>query len=217
MVEIWHGRKLLVEGYEDMRVIPELIEANGIPWGESKDEAVVEIKSLGGIENLLDSSEIYTQLQISRLSALGLIVDADEEPIARWEQVRNACLPTITDFPEDLPETGLIHQTSFGVKFGVWMMPDNQMAGMLETFLAYLIPDEDDDLWDYAREAVLEAKNLGAKFKPNHTDKANIHTWLSWQNPPGRQLHNAIMEKILAPQHPQAQVFIDWFKNLYDL
>jgi len=25
-----------------------------------------------------------------------------------------------------------------GIKFGVWMMPDNQSRGMLETFLAYL-------------------------------------------------------------------------------
>lgn len=29
-------KKLLVEGAEDKRVIPYLIEANGIPWGENK-------------------------------------------------------------------------------------------------------------------------------------------------------------------------------------
>nr|WP_293154524.1 DUF3226 domain-containing protein [Okeania sp. SIO2C9] len=54
-------------------------------------------------------------------------------------------------------------------------------------------------------------------FIENHTDQANIHTWLAWQNPPGRQLHNAVIERILNPKHPQAQIFINWFKTLYDL
>ncbi|MGK7904814.1 MAG: hypothetical protein AB4352_26095 [Hormoscilla sp.] len=31
-----HKKKLLVEGDSDKRVIPVLIEANGIPWGEKK-------------------------------------------------------------------------------------------------------------------------------------------------------------------------------------
>ncbi|WP_367267695.1 DUF3226 domain-containing protein [Okeania sp. SIO2C9] len=62
-----------------------------------------------------------------------------------------------------------------------------------------------------------EAKNKGVPFIENHTDQANIHTWLAWQNPPGRQLHNAVIERILNPKHPQAQIFINWFKTLYDL
>jgi len=44
--------------------------------------------------------------------------------------------------PNTLPETGLIHLTDTQIKFGIWMMPDNKMRGMLETFLAYMIPDE---------------------------------------------------------------------------
>lgn len=213
----WHGKRLLVEGEEDKRVIPYLIEANDIPWGETKKEAIVEIESYDGIENMLDRREITAQLKTSGLTALGLIVDADENPTARWQQVRNVCLPRISNLPENLPEEGLIHQTNFGVKFGVWMMPDNQTSGMLETFLAYMIPAGGDRLWDYAADVIIEAKNLGATFKENHTDKAKIHSWLSWQNPPGRQLHNAIMERILDPKHPKAEIFINWFKTLYDL
>ncbi len=68
------------------------------------------------------------------------------------------------------------------------------MGGMLETFLTYMIPDENEPIWNYAKTVVMEAKNLSAPFIENHTDKANIHTWLAWQNPPGRQLHNAVME-----------------------
>jgi len=121
------------------------------------------------------------------------------------------------DFPEELPVTGLIHTTQEGIKFGVWIMPDNQTRGMLENFLAYMIRDESELIWQYAKEVAGEAKSRGASFIDLHLSKAYIYTWLAWQDPPGRQLHNAIMEKILNPQHPKAQAFVNWFKSLYDL
>jgi len=66
-----HKKKLLVEGDSDKRVIPELIEANGIPWGKNKSEAVVYIESYGGVTKILDPDVISTELKASRLSALG--------------------------------------------------------------------------------------------------------------------------------------------------
>jgi hypothetical protein len=96
-------------------------------------------------------------------------------------------------------------------------MPDNKMRGMLETFLTYLIPIENEELWQFAQEVAQEVKNKGAVFTEPHLDKANIYTWLAWQDPPGRQLHQAIMERILNPKHPNAQSFVTWFRNLYSL
>jgi hypothetical protein len=213
-----YPKKLLVEGDEDKRVIPELIEANGIPWGETKETAIVYIKPYGSVENVLDPDVIYAELIAdSEVRELGIMVDADDNPLGRWDRIRQVCLPTIPDFPENLPETGLIHHLENGKKIGVWMMPDNRMQGMLETFLAYLIPSENQPLWTYTQTVIQEAKNLGATYKNNHTDKAKIHTWLAWQNPPGRQLHNAVMERILNPNHPKSQIFINWFKTLYNL
>ncbi|MDJ0733891.1 MAG: hypothetical protein QNJ47_07360 [Nostocaceae cyanobacterium] len=156
-------------------------------------------------------------MKASGLTHLGLIVDADDNLSGRWESIKNACSKIIPDFPQELPKTGLIHPTNTGIKFGVWIMPDNEMRGMLETFLAYMIPDESDTLWQYAQEVVKSAKKKGANFKDVHLDKANIYTWLAWQNSPGRQLHQAIKEQILNPQHPKAQTFFNWFKDLYDL
>ncbi|WP_243147108.1 DUF3226 domain-containing protein [Scytonema sp. UIC 10036] len=118
------------------------------------------------------------------MNALGLMVDADDNPSGRWESIRNACLKTIPDIPDQLPNSGLVHSMANGIKFGVWLMPDNQMRGMLETFLAYMIPQLNEPLWQYAQEVVTEARNRGASFIYPHVDKANIHTWLAWQNPP---------------------------------
>ncbi|MEQ8971047.1 MAG: DUF3226 domain-containing protein [Coleofasciculus sp. C1-SOL-03] len=216
MASKYYPKKLIVEGDQDRRVIPELIEANGIPWLKREiGEKVPYIESFGS-DDFIDADIISTELKASGLTTLGLIVDADNDLYARWTSIRNACLKSMPDFPEQLPKTGLIHSAN-GIKFGVWIMPDNQKRGMLETFLAYMIPDESEPLWQYAQDVVTEAKRRGAPFKDAHLDQANIYTWLAWQNSPGRQLHNAIIERIWNLQHPQAQPFMTWFKNLYNL
>ncbi len=135
----------------------------------------------------------------------------------RWQSIRNACLSSIANIPEEIPATGLIINTPDGQKFGVWMMPDNIIPGMLETFLGYMIPQPGESLWQYAQEVAREAKNQGATFKDSYIHKAEIYTWLAWQDEPGRQIHQAIKYNILNPQDAKVQGFINWFRNLYDL
>lgn len=216
MTNKYKPKKLIVEGDQDKRVIPQLIEANGIKWGETKEEAIVDIESYGS-DQFIDETIISTELKASGRTAFGLIIDADNSLNARWNSIRNACSKSISALPEEIPESGLICLTNTGVKFGVWIMPDNKAKGMLETFLMYLIPDEKEFIWQYAQEATKVAKDKGASFIDTHYDKAYIYTWLAWQAPPGRQLHNAVMERIFNPTHPKAQVFVSWFKQLYDL
>ena len=225
MATHYHPKKLLVEGQDDLRVIPQLMEKNGIHWGVKQKEAIVLIEECGGYENIT-YDRISTELQTGKCTHLGLIIDADENPKDRWQSIRNACLKveaireSIDNFPEEMPESGIIINiinNQDNQKFGVWMMPDNQNRGMLETFLAYMIKDESDPLWQYTQEVITAAKNRGAKFKDSYIDKARIHSWLAWQKYPGRQLHDAVKLKILDPQHPKAQVFVKWFKDLYDL
>jgi hypothetical protein len=215
MTEI-HSKVLLVEGKQDLRVIPYLIEANGVPWGTRK-KPIVYIRDVDGYQNLVDPDAIATELKASGLTTLGIIIDADDNPSGRWQSLRSACLKSIPDIPATLPKDGLIHTNADGIRFGIWIMPDNRICGMLETFLTYMIPTGNEILWQYAQEVTQEAKGRGAIFTDSHSDKANIYTWLAWQNPPGRQLHQAVMERILDPNHPNAQRFVTWFKTLYDL
>ena len=208
-------KKLIVEGNQDKRVIPWLMVANGITW-ETEDGIVVDITTSGGVDNIT-AGKIKLQLQESALVSLGLIVDADEDADNRWTQIRGICSSSISDLPDKLPATGLVHLTAEKIKFGVWIMPDNSNRGMLETFLNYLIPDNSESLWQYAQEVTQSARQKGANFKKAHIDKANIYSWLAWQDPPGQQLHDAVRQKILNPNHPKAHAFVTWFKELYDL
>lgn len=208
---------LVVEGRTEVFVIPYLMEANGVNWGKGKN-TVVYIKDYDGYENINKPDAIATELLASGLTSLGIIIDADEEPKERWQSIRNTCQNSFMNtLPKDLPENGLICNAPNEVKFGIWMMPDNQMRGILETFLAYMIPDKNESLWEFAQQSTQEATNQGANFTEFQRDKANIYTWLAWQNPPGQQLHQAIEQKIFDPQHPRAQKFVKWFKDLYGL
>ena len=205
---------LLVEGEDDKRVIPELIEKNGVVWTQD-DPLIPHIHSCGGYSKLLN--QIRSRLKESSLSQLGVIIDADENPLGRWESIKNRCQASIPSLPNELPEDGLICEVTKDLKFGVWLMPDNCQRGMLETFLAYMIPNETEPLWQFAQSSVQEAVNRGAKLTEVQYDKANIYTWLAWQDPPGRQLHQAVKETVLDPKHPHAQKFVKWFKELYGL
>lgn len=206
---------LLVEGREDVRVLPELLEANGVDWGP-KGQEVVRIEPHGGIDLLLKPGVIETHLKASRVEAVGVLVDADDEPQSRWEAVRNCCLKSFAMLPRELPATGLVVTNDRGIRFGLWIMPDNGSQGMLETFLAGLLPaSSPSPLWELSLSVLAEAKAQGAPFKDAHVDKARIHTWLAWQDPPGRPLHNAIIETILDPRSPTAAPFVAWFRELF--
>lgn len=207
-------RLLLVEGDDDKRVIPELIEKNGVVWTQD-DPLIPHVHSCGGYPKLLN--QIKPRLKESSLSQLGVIIDADDNPLGRWESIRNRCQASIPNLPNELPEDGLICEVTKDLKFGVWLMPDNFQRGMLETFLAYMIPDDSEPLWQFAQLSVQEAIKRGAKLTEVQYEKANIYTWLAWQDPPGRQLHQAVKETVLDPTHPRAQKFVTWFRALYEL
>ena len=212
-----YPKRLLVEGREEERVIPELIEQNGVTWGDNKDSWIVKIDEFNGVENLLKPGVIEAELKSSGLTHLGILVDADDVLENRWEVIRTRCSKAFPNLPKSFPDTGIIFENDVGLRLGVWMMPDNKTAGMLESFLGFLVPDTQDEIYIAAQESVQNARKLGAPYIDAHVSKANIYTWLAWQNPPGRQLHQAVVEQILSPRCPHAQPFVSWFRDLYQI
>lgn len=212
----FHSKKLLVGGDEDKRVIPELVD-KFVVWGETKARTAVLIEPAGGIERLLEAGTIEAELNIPRLEVLGIIVDADDQRDLRWAAILRECRKVIPDFPEVLPSEGLIHVAPSGLRVGVWIMPDNQGAGMLETFLGQLIPPIQDSLWAFARRCRVEAEGQGATHSEYHRDKADIHTYLAWLDPPSQQLHHAVLHKAPDARTPLGLRFARWFVELFGL
>lgn len=208
------AKKLLVEGGTDKRVIPYLIEANGVDW-EADGTPIVHIDDLGGVDELLKPGLLEAELRASGLEALGAIVDANGDAKARWNQVRARCSSEFPELPALIPAGGLLEAHPDGQRFGVWIMPDNRFSGMLEDFLAALIPEESRPLHELAKESVSRAAECDAPFQSVHRTKAEIHTWLAWQDEPGKQLHQAVHHRVLDPNMPESQSFVAWFRDLY--
>jgi hypothetical protein len=214
-----HPRRLLVEGKEDKMVIPEFME-KFIPWGGKEDweKWPTEIVSFEGVEPLLKPGVIEAELKSSGLEALGVLVDANDDPVGRWGRIRSRAEKAMPQLPQDLPSEGLVIVNDEGLRFGVWLMPDCSSRGMLETFLMLFIDDATSGLWDFVRVQCAEAKaKHNAPYKDGHRDKAFIHAWLAIQDPPGQQLHSAIIQNILKPNSPHADPFVNWFRKLFQV
>ena len=92
-------------------------------------------------------------------------------------------------------------------------MPDNKKAGMLEDFLMEMANKE---ALQIAENCIINAKEKGmTTYKQGHHSKALIHTWLSWQDEPGRPLGQAITANVLKPETKLAKAFINWLKKLF--
>ena len=133
---------------------------NFVVWGKKKADWIVEIKEFDGIENLLQSGVIEAELKAPGLHAVGIIIDANDSFDARWDRVKERCGKVVGGLPVELPSGGLIVVNEYGLRIGVWIMPDNKTRGMLETFLSYLLEPKRQKLWEYAKRVCTELSNL---------------------------------------------------------
>lgn len=199
---------LLVEGKNDQHVIWALCEQHQLP--ETFD---VLIPGEGGIEALL--ADIPARLDESGLQTLGIVLDADEDVQAQWQRVRTRLQEAGYNVPPQAVQEGFITSAPDRPRVGVWVMPDNQLPGMLEDFVGYLIP-VGDRLKPIAEKTLqsIEKKSL-QRYKLTYHSKALIHTWLAWQETPGMPMGQAITAQVLQYNHSLANLFINWLQRLF--
>ena len=82
-------------------------------------------------------------------------------------------------------------------------MPDNRVPGILEDFLRFLVPDG-DPLFIHVEKSLNAIPFAHRRFNELRKPKAMIHTWLAWQEEPGRPFGQAISARYLDPHLPAA-------------
>jgi hypothetical protein len=203
-------KTLLVEGKDDQHVIYAIRDIYEIP----KDTFTIE--ELGGVENVLKKTDL-TLIDGSSDICLGIVIDADEDINARWQSVSSILEKAgYENLPYSPNSDGTIITQEFLPTFGIWLMPDNKIErGYLETFLTHLVP-ENSKSWEHAKNSVaaLEEKPF-IKTNVNHTTKAEIHTFLAWQEEPGKPFGQSITAKYLQTDNPQCANFVNWLKRLF--
>jgi hypothetical protein len=200
---------LLVEGIDDEHVLKHVCKTRGIPFLD-------EIKQQGGVEQLLEKFPV--RLKESDIEAVGVIIDADTDLIARWQSLRErlaeAGYQSIPRSPD--PEGTILFPPADALlpRVGVWIMPDNQTKGILENFLHFLVP-KGDPLFDHARSSVASIPENERRFSELAQPKAIIHTWLAWQKEPGKPLGTAITARYLDPDVAQVDVLVSFLNRLF--
>lgn len=199
-------RLIWVEGKDDSAVVQALCGRHQVPQ-------VFRVEAQGGVKELL--ADFYTELRAPDVERFGVVVDANGNPQARWDSIRNALQAEgYPGVPDRLQGEGMIIPgTPHRPVFGAWIMPDNASPGALEDFAASLV-SVDDPLWARAGETVDAIPEEQRRFPSVRRSKALIHTWLSWQEDPGSPMGQAIGKGDLHAQAPSAQRFVSWLRRL---
>ncbi len=199
--------KLLVEGNDDLHVVSAICQKFNVV----ETFGVVDCK---GIDKLLEQISVRIK---NKEANLGILIDADTDLQARWMQLQKILNPLGYDMPAtpDIVGTIVTSATSTTV-IGIWIMPDNQVPGMLEDFARILIP-KDDAALPLATKAVDKIQEKAvAKFSPIHRSKALIHTWLAWQESPGTPMGLAITKTYLDHNQELCVLFVNWLNRLFN-
>ena len=219
-----HKNLMLVEGRNDQYVLRGLLQHHhidctilGRPNREYGADAII-IDQKNSVQGVLDTLKVI--LDDGDLERLAVIVDADHDIKARWDALKNILahfggqdIPGVP-IPEGAVITLVQHFRTLRV--GVWLMPNNRVPGILEDFIRFLVPDEQETLWQYAIDCV---NNIPEKplFPDIALPKAKIHTWLAWQKQPGQPLGIAITAKYLNADASDASNLINWVKQVFEL
>ena len=206
---------LLVEGIDDFHVIHSLCKLFNIPVRNLEDPkgGKFSVKDCKGINVLLEQIPVLFKSS-NQLTNLGIIIDADVDLLSRYESIKNILQNLGFSLPDIIPTTGLI-VVNQKCKVGVWIMPNNNLNGMLEDFLSFLVP-EDDKLLPIINANLLniESQNLN-KYPLIHKSKAIIHTWLAVQEVPGTPLGQSITRRYLTTDEETCNHFITWMDKLF--
>ena len=134
----------------------------------------------------------------------------------RWTSLKGLLSAQGFTIPNELPATGLIVTNPNNKKIGVWIMPNNNLNGMLEDFISFLVP-QDDLLLPIVNSTLqnIEDKNLN-KYSSIHKPKATIHTWLSWQEEPETTMAQSITKRYLTTDQHTCLQLTNWLTALFN-
>jgi hypothetical protein len=203
-----HDKILLVEGRDDREVVFQFCNHHGID-----NKRLFAVKDKDGLDSLLDDLRLRLRTGVA---VVGVLVDADADPGARWQRLASVVRPLGYRLPDAPTDAGTLLASPGPARprLGIWMMPDNQVEGMLEDFLLRLV-HEHDPLVIRARDVVAGIPVAERRFGPTYGSKAIVHTWLAWQEEPGTALGQAITKRYLDPARAPAPAFRAWLLELF--
>lgn len=161
---------------------------------------------------------ILKSMNDGRINRLGIIIDMDSESndpfTLNINQIERALdgmfkLRQCTNYNQGLEFVS----TEYDYPIGVWLMPNNNMEGYLETWIASCISDKQTSHYDKAEQFV-ETFQAG-HFSQTALTKAKVYTWLAVQPKPRNDLRQVLNKGLIDTKSTHYQNFIAWLLKTF--
>ena len=204
-----HPRVLLVEGPDDKHVVIHLSERSEL----EQNFWVIEKE---GKDKLIDS--IVLEARTPGRTVLGIVLDANNNPDARWQALTDRLNRLRQEDHFDLPELPAQPEPSGtiiegGLRIGIWLMPDNRSTGELEDFVGSMIPPA-DPVWPLSQAYIDGIPQADRRLAPRKTQRAKVHAWLAARESP-RPMGLAIKARDLDTNAANSTTFVEWLRKLF--
>lgn len=210
-----HRNVLLVEGQDDLHVVLQLYKRM-----EGKDPNFC-IRDMKGLPNLL--ADVNNEIRSPSRDIIGVIVDADDDPDARWKEVVNKISETSITIPLEGREDGVVVEgkpdgASRSRHIGVWVMPNNVSEGEIEEFIDEMIPNAPvralaRNYIEQALNEVLPSDDPGLLMQGKRL-RGEVHAWLATRKRP-RHMGAAIEAAYLNTNGELCRSFMAWLRRLF--
>ena len=195
-------RILLVEGADDEEVVRHLCRRH-------QSVPTFDIVNKRGFPALRRA--IVPEMKVSGRRAVGILVDGNDAPGARWQSIFDTLRGAGVRLPEAFGPDGAVMEGE--PRVGVWLMPGNLASGELEDFVIGLLP-ADDPVWPRADRYVEGIPAAERRFRPQKTSRAKIHAWLATRAEP-RLMGAAVGAGDLDANAPPALALVGWLRRLF--
>ncbi len=207
---------LLVEGKDDERVVHHLCEHHRVLKNFTVDDC-------GSVTQVLNDFPSHLRAYgVGVHRTVGVLIDANTRLLPRWNSLRQhleeagypppPANPPKAGFTADPPAADVRSLP----RVGVWLMPDNKGRGALEDFLCSMTGEQTRPLLEHARQSIAAIPAGHRLFPQKDQAKALLHTFLAWQQEPGKPFGTAIKAGYLDPSAPQVVEFVEWLRRLFD-
>ena len=217
-------RTLLVEGEDDKKFFTTLLkkdlklEENDFIIEPPKATGEAYRNGINTLLKILPSRLAFVKSGVIR--KLAIVIDADSDNfgfIHRRTQITDILKNhgySINDLP-NTTNTGEIFNHPDGFIVGLWIMPNHVNNGMFEDCLLETIHTTSQlALLATARDTI---KNLGSQrlFIDKHISKAELSTWLAWQEDIGMSVGYAYHKGLFNKEHSNIQSLITWLQKVF--
>ncbi len=214
---------LLVEAQSDKDFIERLIEHERKNKADFLLNTVVEV----AIPTDFDETERTTKNAVLKrlpmlvrslndglIERLGIIIDMDSEgknPFAHnIRLIENSLNGEFTLNQADVSQ-GLFFENDDFNPIGLWLMPNNQGEGYLETWIENCITDKDGSHFNTAKDFV----NGFNHIQPAGITKAKVYTWLAIQDKPRNDLRQVLNKNLIDNESTDYQNFKHWLTRTF--